>query len=1065
DGFGDASNSTSACSQPAGYVANNTDNCDDASACNYAAAGNPSCTYGSTWYADVDGDGAGDAGTSVTACSQPANYVATATDCDDSDNSVTTLTWYGDSDGDGLGDPSVTQTACSQPAGYVDNSNDEDPQLNSSAYTGTILYPGDVYFSYAQDYRGVSEAYLGFTVLKNVAEGTLIAFTPNLGWNGSLWEKETSGQTDLSVVMVWTAPAGGIVAGTEVILFDIYAAGAAGAIGYAYCNTASSPIVRAGDNLSLTGGEPCGTFIHLTSNREEFCWDKNFMWLFQPDDNWDYSSTAFDAAGDSKCRHLHCIGINVAGSGNSTNTGNGTLIAGTDWGGSMDARYSFESSSFSNATNWVYNGGAAPSAFVQQGAALTTIGLQDAVTFKATNGNVPYNIVGSQSAIAADPNGSIVLQVALNWDNLANGMGIVNPSGQADLDIIISNSASLVIDAPDEVACHDINVAEGVFQACDGNARSVSVSGNIALGANGTYNGGQGNLRMSGFSPQSIDANNYDDASSTKCRIKNLKVLNNKAVTVKGHVKMKPGGSLEFDDTAMNESVVVSSAVSSSITFESSAAGTAAIAACVPSNFGDGSNQQFTFERYIPADPNSPSWVNIGAYVTGTTVADWTAANPSMLIFKYNESNYGSQSAGWSYLWDASTELLPGSGYMAMLPQGQDAHISVTGAFQMGDVPITLTFTDDPNQSNVTVDGWNLVSNPYPAPVNMQQVLAGTGISTWYVFDNQTADAYIAGGSDAPSVLDVGQSMWIKVSAETVITFSEEDKVTDNTGTFVREFTEEYAGTVGMQVSNASDNLARAFVKFQANTSAAFDMEHDALMYNSTGVADLGVWMVAESGEKLSRQAAGLIGEVSTIPLKVNSGAGGLTSFHAYNHPETPDYTCVVIEDTETGERAQLGVDTLSVDLPANTHFADRFLLHFTPAPSMTWQSTACDGLEVELTGEAWETWDATWTANDGSTGGTGFPNELEDGDYTFEFTLVEAGCLQSVAVTVETACLGDFNLNGERDIVDLLVILAGLPGGTLATDFAEEADCDCDGAVTVNDMLTFLTVFATPCE
>ena len=62
-------------------------------------------------------------------------------------------------------------------------------------------------------------------------------------------------------------------------------------------------------------------------------------------------------------------------------------------------------------------------------------------------------------------------------------------------------------------------------------------------------------------------------------------------------------------------------------------------------------------------------------------------------------------------------------------------------------------------------------------------------------------------------------------------------------------------------------------------------------------------------------------------------------------------------------------------------------------------------------------------------------------------------------------ACLGDFNLNGERDVVDLLVILSGLPGGALESAFSEEVDCDCDGLVTINDMLTFLTVFGTVCD
>ncbi|WP_242095172.1 putative metal-binding motif-containing protein, partial [Aestuariivivens sediminicola] len=150
DGYGDPTSTTQACSAPVGYVSDNTD-CDDTDTnvnpgeteildngkdddCNPA-------TLDSSADVDDDGDGftenEGDCDDTNPNINPNAIEICDGrdNDCDGQIDEGVKTTYYADTDGDGYGDAASTTQACSAPFGYVSDNTD----CND---TDNTVYPG-----------------------------------------------------------------------------------------------------------------------------------------------------------------------------------------------------------------------------------------------------------------------------------------------------------------------------------------------------------------------------------------------------------------------------------------------------------------------------------------------------------------------------------------------------------------------------------------------------------------------------------------------------------------------------------------------------------------------------------------------------------------------------------------------------------------------------------------------------------------------------------------------------------------------------------------------------------
>lgn len=212
-------------------------------------------------------------------------------------------------------------------------------------------------------------------------------------------------------------------------------------------------------------------------------------------------------------------------------------------------------------------------------------------------------------------------------------------------------------------------------------------------------------------------------------------------------------------------------------------------------------------------------------------------------IYYYDETDSsGHNSAGWLAPTSTGHVMGQAEGYSAYFMAGSGMTLDMTGTLNTGTINIPLTYTPSAyvDTTSCPPEGWNLVGNPYAAPIDFDLLIqsASTDIKkAMYIWDPSTKTyfSYVDGigspstfGSRVPSM----QGFWIKTNATTTLTFDNSMRLTnpdDTTNTFFKA-----AGSPLFRLEmSGQGQRAEIVTRFKPGARVGFDDDMDAFFIPS----------------------------------------------------------------------------------------------------------------------------------------------------------------------------------------------------------------------------------------
>jgi len=294
-------------------------------------------------------------------------------------------------------------------------------------------------------------------------------------------------------------------------------------------------------------------------------------------------------------------------------------------------------------------------------------------------------------------------------------------------------------------------------------------------------------------------------------------------------------------------------------------------------------------------------------------------------VYPYNETNNS-----WDYL-STGDYLEVGKGYSVFYSGNQNTTVTFPETLNTGDQTISVTKTD--YTGTPADDNWNLVGNPFPSPIDWDDVTKDNIESAIYTWNSSTLvyASYTGGigtnGYNNDGIIPAMQGFFVHAIIAGDFTIPQSARVNDNSQGYLKSA--ENTSDVLRLMSAGNGYNEETVVRFTENAGIGFDGEYDAYKFLSESDSVPQLYTLNADNNKLSINALPNFMNTVIVSLNFETGIQGEYSITATGLESFSDPLSIVLEDLLENTTQDLFENPV-YEFSANPDDEkERFLLHF----------------------------------------------------------------------------------------------------------------------------------------